>query len=44
VRHPFDDSRLREKVDEIEAVVKAQGFKRVVLQLASAGGRPIYRE
>lgn len=44
VRYAFQEPRLREKVDAIEAVVKAQGFTRVVFQLASATGRPIYRE
>jgi hypothetical protein len=44
VRHAYEEPQLREKVDAIEAVVKAQGFRRVVFQLASAGGRPIYRE
>lgn len=44
VRHEFPEPRLRAKVDSIEAIVRAQGFTRVVFQLASATGRPIYRE
>jgi hypothetical protein len=46
VRYQFagKDELLRAKVDAIEAVVKGQGFKRVIFQLASATGRPIYRE
>jgi hypothetical protein len=44
VRYEFPEPQLRAKVDSIEAVVRAQGFKRVVFQLASATGRPIYRE
>jgi hypothetical protein len=44
VRYEFPEPQLRTKVDSIEAVVRAQGFTRVVFQLASATGRPMYRE
>lgn len=44
VRHALSESQLRDKVDELEAIVKAKGFKRVVFQLYSGSGRPIYRE
>ena len=44
MRYEFPEPQLRAKVDAIEAVVRAQGFTRVVFQLASATGRPIYRE
>lgn len=44
MRYQYDEPELGKKVDEIEAVLKAQGFKKVVFQLASASGRPIYRE
>jgi hypothetical protein len=44
VRHAFPEPQLRSKVDAIESVVRAQGFARIVFQLASASGRPIYRE
>ena len=44
VRYAFPEPQLRVKADAIEAIVKAQGFTRVVFQLASATGRPIYRE
>lgn len=43
VRYEFPEPQLRAKVDAIEAVVSAQGFTRVVIQLASATGRSIYR-
>jgi len=38
------DETFRKEVDEIERLIKAQGFKRVVFMLASAFGMPIYRE
>lgn len=38
------DETFRKEVDEIERIIKAQGFKRVVFMLASAFGMPIYRE
>ena len=38
------DEIFRMKVDEIERIIKAQGFKRVVFLLASAFGMPVYRE
>jgi hypothetical protein len=44
VRYAFPEPQLRTKVDSIEAVLKGQGFARVIFQLASAFGRPIYRE
>ncbi len=44
VRYEFPEPQLRAKVDAIETIVRAQGFTRVVFQLASATGRPIYRE
>lgn len=44
VRYQYDEPELGKKVDEIEGVLKAQGFKKIVFQLASASGRPIYRE
>jgi hypothetical protein len=37
-------ARFRSEVDEIEKILRAQGFKRMVFQLAAAMGRPIYRE
>lgn len=36
--------KLKEEVDKIEEFFKAKGFKHIVVQLASATGRPIYRE
>lgn len=39
-----DPQSLEDKVSAIENLLKAQGFKRVVFHLASAFGRPIYRE
>lgn len=44
VRYAFPEPQLGSKVDAIESVVRAQGFARIVFQLASASGRPIYRE
>ena len=44
VRHAFSEQQLRTKVDSIEAILKGQGFSRVVFHLASAFGRTIYRE
>jgi len=44
VRHALPEPQLRTKVDSIEAVVRGQGFTRVVFQLASAFGYPIYHE
>jgi hypothetical protein len=44
VRSAYQEPRLGEKVNAIEAVVKAQGFTKVVFQLASGTERPIYRE
>lgn len=44
VRYAFPEPQLRGKVDAIESAVRAQGFARIVFQLASASGRPIYRE
>lgn len=44
VRNAFPESQLRAKVDSVEADLRALGFARVIFQLASATGRPIYRE
>jgi len=35
---------FKEKVDQLEDVLKRQGWSRVVVQLGRATGRPIYRE
>jgi hypothetical protein len=43
-RYELSEAELRAKVDAIEAVLKAQGFKRVVFQLTSASRRSVYRE
>lgn len=44
VRHEFPEPQLSQKADEIEAIVRAQGFTRVVFQLALGTGRGTYRE
>ena len=44
IRFYYNEPELGKKVDEIEAVLQAQGFKKIVFQLASGSGRPIYRE
>ena len=44
MRYEFPEPQLRAKVDLIGSVVRAQGFARVVFQLASSTGRPIYCE
>jgi hypothetical protein len=35
---------MRDKVDELEALLRAQGFKRVVFHRNTAFGRFTYRE
>ena len=42
VRHEFPEPRLRAKVESMELILRAQGFARVVFQLATATGRSIY--
>jgi hypothetical protein len=40
----WPEDQFRAKVDELERLLRARGFQRVIFQLASAMGRPIYRE
>ena len=44
MRHQFDEPELGMKVDEIQAAVQAQGFKRIVYLIAAASGQFFYRE
>lgn len=44
VRYEFKEPRLREEANRIEAVLRAQGFKRVEFHLLSAFGHFPYRK
>jgi len=44
MRHQFHEPELGMKVDEIQATVRAQGFKKIVFLIAAASGRFFYRE
>ena len=40
--HEFPEPWLRAKVESMEVILRAQGFARVVFQLATATGRSIH--
>jgi len=42
--HWTSDQELEATANEIELIMKVAGFEKIIIQLATATGRPIYRE